>query len=119
MAHDALLARAANPERVKILGKKLMPYTLGHELLLRQNGSQFIDLLPEDFFQLPLRLQILIQKKIDEMGFRLDTFQHYRMTGSENFRLRVGDVRVIYRFDLAKAELYLVAMGHRREIYRD
>ena len=73
----------------------------------------------EDFFRLPLRLQALIQKRIDEMGFRLDAFPHYRMTGSDSFRLRVGDYRVIYRFDLAKAELYLVAMGHRREIYRD
>ena len=32
---------------------------------------------------------------------------------------RVGDYRVIYRFDSAKGEIYLIALGHRREIYRD
>jgi mRNA-degrading endonuclease RelE of RelBE toxin-antitoxin system len=40
------------------------------------------------------------------------------MTGSDKYRVRIGDYRVIYRFDLARRELYLVAIGHRREIYR-
>ena len=40
------------------------------------------------------------------------------MTGSDRFRLRVGDYRVIYKFDLEKNEIYLLNVGHRREIYR-
>jgi mRNA interferase RelE/StbE len=52
------------------------------------------------------------------MGLRLAAFPHYRMVGSDGFRLRVGDYRVIYRFDLARGEIYLLAMGHRREVYR-
>jgi mRNA interferase RelE/StbE len=72
-----------------------------------------------DFLQLPLAIQINIQRKIDAMGLRLDTFPHYRMTGSNNFRLRVADYRVIYRFNLAQQEIYLIAIGHRREIYRN
>ena len=67
---------------------------------------------------MPLAIQANIQRKIDAMGLRLDTFPHYRMSGSDKFRLRVGDYRVIYRFDLARREIYLVAIGHRREIYR-
>ena len=35
------------------------------------------------------------------------------------WRVRVGDYRVIYRFDLVRGEIYLVPIGHRREIYRD
>lgn len=72
-----------------------------------------------DFFRLPQRLQDLIQSKIDAMGSRLRTFPHYRMTGSEKFRLRIGDYRLIYRFDPSKGEIYLLAIGHRREVYRD
>jgi mRNA interferase RelE/StbE len=53
------------------------------------------------------------------MGLRLATFQHYRMTGSDKYRLRIGDYRLIYRFDPIRGEIYLVAIGHRREIYRD
>jgi len=67
---------------------------------------------------MPPALQIHIQNKIDLMGRRLATFPHYRMTGSEAYRLRVGDYRVIYRFDVERGEIYLIAIGHRREIYR-
>ena len=31
--------------------------------------------------------------------------------------LRVGDYRVIYEFNVDKNELYLITMGHRRDIY--
>jgi mRNA interferase RelE/StbE len=71
-----------------------------------------------DFLQLPLAIQGNVQRKIDAMGLRLDTYPHYRMTGSDKFRLRVGDYRVIYRVDVAQEEIYLIAIGHRREIYR-
>ncbi|PYK65776.1 MAG: hypothetical protein DME21_00115 [Verrucomicrobia bacterium] len=47
------------------------------------------------------------------MGSRLATFPHFRMAGSDRYRLRV-----IYRFDVNRGEIYLVAIGHRREIYR-
>jgi mRNA interferase RelE/StbE len=72
----------------------------------------------DDFFKIPSAIRERIQQKIDAMGSRLAAFPHYRMVGSDRFRLRVGDYRVIYRFDLAKGEIYLLAMGHRREVYR-
>lgn len=71
-----------------------------------------------DFLRLPMPVQALVQRKIDAMGLRLATFPHYHMTGSDQYRLRIGDYRVIYRFDLVRGEIYLVAIGHRREIYR-
>ena len=73
----------------------------------------------DDFFRLPSGTQELVQKKIDEMGLRLATFPHYRMSGSDKFRLRAGDYRAIYRFDVVRGEIYLITIGHRREIYRD
>jgi mRNA interferase RelE/StbE len=73
----------------------------------------------DDYFRLPATAQTQVQRKIDDMGSRLAAFPHYRMTGSEKYRLRIGDYRVIYRFDLARGEIYLVAIGHRREVYRD
>ncbi|HIG29283.1 MAG TPA: hypothetical protein EYQ50_16430 [Verrucomicrobiales bacterium] len=33
-------------------------------------------------------------------------------------RLRVGDYRIIYTFDAAEGVINLLAVGHRREIYR-
>lgn len=72
-----------------------------------------------DFSRLPFQIQELVQRKIDGMGRRLETFPHFRMKGSDRFRLRVGDYRVIYRFEMARGEIYLIAIGNRREIYRD
>ena len=71
-----------------------------------------------DFFRLPPTIQAQVQKKIDAMSLRLAAFPHYRMTGSDKYRLRAGDYRVIYRFDSNRGEIYLLAIGHRREIYR-
>ena len=70
------------------------------------------------FFQLPKVIRDRIENKIDEMGLRLGTFPHYHLTGSNRYRLRVGDYRVIYTFDIAGNTIHLLAVGHRREIYR-
>ena len=71
-----------------------------------------------DFFKLPTNVQIRIEAKIDRLGLILDRFPHVRMTGLECYRIRVGDYRVLYDFDLSKGALYLLAVGHRREVYR-
>lgn len=72
----------------------------------------------EVFLKLPDDLRQRIEAQLDEMGGRLGTFPHYRMTGGNRFRLRVGDWRIIYTFDVARNEIHLLALGHRREIYR-
>jgi mRNA interferase RelE/StbE len=70
------------------------------------------------FFKLPPDVQNRIQMKIDQMGLRLKDFPHHRLSGSDRYRLRVGDYRVIYTFDIAAETILLLAAGHRREIYR-
>jgi mRNA-degrading endonuclease RelE of RelBE toxin-antitoxin system len=52
------------------------------------------------------------------LGRRLDDFPHARSQGRAEFRLRVGDYRIIYAFDVSRNELSLVTLGHRREVYR-
>jgi mRNA interferase RelE/StbE len=56
--------------------------------------------------------------RIRDLGSRLETYPHLRLQGREEFKLRVGDYRIIYEFDTNKNEIYLLAMGHRREVYR-
>ncbi|HMC28217.1 MAG TPA: type II toxin-antitoxin system RelE/ParE family toxin [Verrucomicrobiae bacterium] len=70
------------------------------------------------FFKLPPDIRRRIEDRIDEMGLRLAAFPHHRLTGSSRFRLRVGDYRVIYTFDASRNIIHLLAVGHRREIYR-
>jgi mRNA-degrading endonuclease RelE of RelBE toxin-antitoxin system len=67
----------------------------------------------------PSHVAALIVEKITEMGSRLESFPHYRLSGRSEFRLRVGDYRIIYEFDLATNEIYLITLGNRREVYRN
>jgi mRNA interferase RelE/StbE len=71
-----------------------------------------------DFFRLPDAIQNLIEAKIDDLATRLATHPHQRLQGNANFRLRVGDYRIIYDFDLGAGILFLKLVGHRREVYR-
>jgi mRNA interferase RelE/StbE len=70
------------------------------------------------FDKLDSRTRDQIQAKIRELGARLEQFPHQRLQGRSEYRLRVGDCRVIYDFDLANNILYLITLGHRREVYR-
>jgi mRNA interferase RelE/StbE len=70
------------------------------------------------FLNLPPAVRARIEAKIDEIGSQLGSFQHHRLKGSNRFRARVGDYRIIYTFDLEQNKIHLLAIGHRREIYR-
>jgi len=51
------------------------------------------------FDTLPASVREAIQRKVDEMGERLETFPHKRLQGRPEFKLRVGDYRMLYEFD--------------------
>jgi mRNA-degrading endonuclease RelE of RelBE toxin-antitoxin system len=59
-----------------------------------------------------------VEARIDEIGLKLASYPHHRLKGSNRFRARVGDYRIIYTFDIAQNKIHLLAIGHRREIYR-
>ncbi len=69
------------------------------------------------FDQLPPAVQAAVQRKVDDLGTRLGSYPHHRLTGRSEYRLRVGDYRVLYEVDIAAGRLFLHYVGHRREIY--
>ena len=54
----------------------------------------------KSFDVLPVGVRETIQSRVDEMGTRLDTYPHKRLQGRPEFKLRVGDYRVLYEFDV-------------------
>ena len=72
----------------------------------------------KEFDRLPQNLRNTIQSKIDEIGTRLGDYPHFRLTGRDEFRLRAGDYRVIYDFDIQENRIDLLYLGHRRQIYK-
>ncbi len=71
------------------------------------------------FLKLPSALRTRIEQKIDEIGLRLSKYPHHRLKGSNRYRARVGDYRIIYTFNFEQNKIHLLAIGHRREIYRN
>lgn len=69
-------------------------------------------------FKLPPRVREAIETKIHHLGSRLGDYPHQRLTGRAEYRLRIGDYRVIYEFNREENVLYLLTVGNRREIYR-
>lgn len=45
----------------------------------------------EVYLRLPEAVRLRIQTAIDDMGSRLVSYPHYRMSGAGRYRLRVGD----------------------------
>lgn len=72
----------------------------------------------EVFLGLPEPIRQRIEADIDEMGRRLGSFPHYRIAGGHRYRLRVGDYRIVCTFNAVRNEIHLLAVGHRREVYR-
>jgi mRNA interferase RelE/StbE len=70
------------------------------------------------FFRLPRHVQLQITGKIRAFGRQLESFLHERLQGRNEFRIRVGDYRVIYEFDPGSNEPSLITLGHRRDVYR-
>jgi mRNA interferase RelE/StbE len=70
------------------------------------------------FLKLPSALRARIEQKIDEIGLRLSVYSHHRPKGSNRYRARIGDYRIVYTFDVEQNRIHLLAIGHRREIYR-
>ena len=67
---------------------------------------------------LPASIREAVQMKVDDVGARLSTYPHQRLRGRPEFKLRVGDYRVLYEFDANLGRIYLHYVGHRREIYK-
>ena len=43
-----------------------------------------------------------------------------KITGSENdYHVRIGDYRVIYEIDEKNKQIIILAVGHRKDIYRN
>jgi mRNA interferase RelE/StbE len=70
------------------------------------------------FLKLPSPIRARVQAEIDRIGLRLSNYPHHRLKGSTRFRARIGDYRIIYTFDVERNTIHLLAIGHRREIYR-
>ena len=72
----------------------------------------------KEFTRLPKNLQCRVAEAF--LTLRENPLPHgcVKLTATGSYRLRVGDYRIIYCPDLENKVVRLLAIGHRREIYR-
>lgn len=73
----------------------------------------------QELVNLTPTIQKRIIKKITWLGNNFDIIKHTSLTGewSNFYKLRIGDYRVIYYFDVSDKIIFIIKIGHRREIY--
>ena len=68
------------------------------------------------------RLPVAVYKRISRRILTLEDNPRPRgakkLSGREEYRLRIGDYRVLYTVDDKNGVVTIFAVGHRREIYR-
>lgn len=73
----------------------------------------------KEFSALPRQIQQRLQPRIDELAVDPRPSGVKKLEGTDNqYRLRVGDYRIIYQLQDEILLIILLRIGHRREIYR-
>ena len=68
--------------------------------------------------KLDIKNQTTIFEKLIELSENPRLYGYLKMKGEENlYRIRVGDYRILYEIQDDKLIIYVVKIGHRKDIY--
>ena len=67
--------------------------------------------------KLQLQISDRIYKKVEELSENPFSKDIKKLKGESAFRLRVGDYRVILDIDVKNKMIYILRLGHRKNIY--
>ncbi|MEA5448643.1 type II toxin-antitoxin system RelE/ParE family toxin [Leptolyngbya sp. CCNP1308] len=80
---------------------------------------RFVKRAAKQFQALPEQAKRRIQPKIDALATEPRPTGVTKLSGEDNlYRIRVGDYRILYAIEDDQLLVLVVALGHRREIYR-
>ena len=83
-----------------------------YTIRIKHSAEKEMDALPEKVF-----------RRVTDAILRLETDPRptgcKKLRGIDQYRLRVGPYRILYLVDDGEGLVHIVAVGHRREVYRD
>jgi len=81
-----------------------------HKLIFDEEAIKFLDKLPKEISK-------RIFKKIQDTK---ENPHHYflKLTNRQEYKLRVGDYRVIADINNSEITIYIITIGHRSNIYK-
>ncbi|MCB9761215.1 MAG: type II toxin-antitoxin system RelE/ParE family toxin [Alphaproteobacteria bacterium] len=72
----------------------------------------------KELHKLPRDQQVRIAEAVRRLALNPRPPGCKKLKGSPNHRIRVGDYRVIYSVDEGQIRILILAIAHRREVYR-
>ena len=72
----------------------------------------------KDFVAIPKKDLIRIIKRIGELAIDPRPPGCEKLTGQDRYRLRQGSYRIVYSIQDNKLSVWVVKVGHRKQIYR-
>lgn len=84
---------------------------MAYTIILKRSAERELDGLSEEVFT-------RITDQIQELELDPRRQGSKKLRGSNSYSIRIGDYRVIYTIDDRLETVEIVAVGHRRDIYR-
>ena len=88
-----------------------MSPTPRYRVRIKRSAEREMDALTSRTFDRVSRKALSLESNPRPAGSR-------KLRGLSEYRIRVGDYRILYTIDDAKRLVEIVAVGHRREVYR-
>ena len=84
---------------------------MNYQVQILRSAEREMDRLPVEVNRRLSQRILTLQENPRPRGAR-------KLSGSEEYRLRVGDYRVLYMINDIQQTVTIVAVGHRRDVYR-
>ena len=78
----------------------------------------FIESVEKDFRIIPKKDLLKILSRIETLARNPMPPSHEKLTGQERYRVRQGQYRIIYSVHDKELTVWVVKVGHRKDVYR-
>lgn len=85
---------------------------LGYSVLIKRSAEKETDRLPSSTFKRVAQAILNLERDPRPKGSK-------RLRGAKDYRLRVGEYRILYSVDDDARLVEVIAVGHRRKVYRN
>ena len=82
-----------------------------YQVIVQRPAEKELDALEKSFYKRIVTRLLALEEDPRPAGVK-------KLQGQESYRLRVGDYRILYTIDDETKKVFIVAVGHRREVYR-
>ena len=82
-----------------------------YQVIIKHSAEKELEALPANLHERIVKRLLALEENPRPTGVK-------KLQGQESYRLRVGDYRVLYTIDDKSKKVFVVSVGHRREVYR-